>query len=163
MRRITGTMINYYFICKRKLWLFAHDITMEADNEDVIIGKVIDEQSYARQNKGLSIDGVINIDFVDSDLIIHEVKKSMAGGDAAIWQTKYYLYIVQQRGLAITKAQVNVPKQKKIIEVELEQGDDEKIKNLLDEIECIIASAVPPPIINKSLCKKCAYYELCYV
>ena len=27
-------MIYYYFVCKRKLWYFCHEIRMEAENED---------------------------------------------------------------------------------------------------------------------------------
>lgn len=27
--RITGVMIYYYFVCKRKLWYFCHDLQME--------------------------------------------------------------------------------------------------------------------------------------
>jgi CRISPR/Cas system-associated exonuclease Cas4 (RecB family) len=37
--RITGTKIAYYFLCKRKLWLFSHNITFEQESEDVKIGK----------------------------------------------------------------------------------------------------------------------------
>ena len=33
----TGTQVNYYAVCKRKLWLFSHDIEMEREN--VQIGK----------------------------------------------------------------------------------------------------------------------------
>lgn len=39
--RITGVMIYYYFVCKRKLWYFCHEIRMEAENEDVILGKYL--------------------------------------------------------------------------------------------------------------------------
>ena len=27
--KINGTQINYYFICKTKLWLFSHNIQLE--------------------------------------------------------------------------------------------------------------------------------------
>ena len=27
--RITGVMIYYYFVCKRKLWYFCHEIRMD--------------------------------------------------------------------------------------------------------------------------------------
>ena len=37
--KITGVMIYYYFICKRKLWYFCHQITMEEGNENVQLGK----------------------------------------------------------------------------------------------------------------------------
>lgn len=43
--RITGVMIYYYFVCKRKLWYFCHDIRMETENEDVMLGKILDESS----------------------------------------------------------------------------------------------------------------------
>ena len=36
--RITGVMIYYYFVCKRKLWYFCHEIRMESDNENVMLG-----------------------------------------------------------------------------------------------------------------------------
>lgn len=46
-REISGTMFYYYFVCKRKLWFFANEIQLENENEDVIIGKLIDENSYS--------------------------------------------------------------------------------------------------------------------
>ena len=62
--RITGTMIYYYFVCKKKLWYFCHDITMETENDDVILGKLLDETSYRREDKHINIDNIINIDFI---------------------------------------------------------------------------------------------------
>lgn len=47
--RITGVMIYYYFVCKRKLWYFCHDIRMETENEDVMLGKILDESSYKKK------------------------------------------------------------------------------------------------------------------
>mgnify|MGYP000696650614 CR=1 FL=1 len=29
--RVTGVMIYYYFVCKRKLWYFINEINMESD------------------------------------------------------------------------------------------------------------------------------------
>ena len=43
---ITGMMVYYYFVCKRKLWYFCHEINMEAENENVLLGKLLDENSY---------------------------------------------------------------------------------------------------------------------
>lgn len=44
--KITGVMIYYYFVCRRKLWLFHNDIAMEDENELVQIGKYIDCFSF---------------------------------------------------------------------------------------------------------------------
>lgn len=62
--RVTGVMIYYYFVCKRKLWYFINEINMESDNENVMLGKLLDENSYRRDDKHINIDNVINIDFI---------------------------------------------------------------------------------------------------
>ena len=62
--KVTGVMIYYYFVCKRKLWYFCHEIRMEAENEDVLLGKLLDESSYGKNEKHINIDNVINIDFI---------------------------------------------------------------------------------------------------
>ena len=41
--KITGTIINYYFHCKRQCYLFANRINLEDNSEDVRIGKVLHE------------------------------------------------------------------------------------------------------------------------
>uniref|UniRef100_UPI00261A52AC Dna2/Cas4 domain-containing protein n=1 Tax=Thermococcus sp. TaxID=35749 RepID=UPI00261A52AC len=38
---ITGTEINYLFICPTKLWYFARGITMEQESDWVDLGKFI--------------------------------------------------------------------------------------------------------------------------
>ena len=74
--RITGVMIYYYFVCKRKLWYFCHEINMESGNEDVQLGKILDETSYGRSEKHIQINGEINIDFIKEHRELHEIKKS---------------------------------------------------------------------------------------
>ena len=74
--RITGVMVYYYFVCKRKLWYFCHDITMESGNDDVLLGKLLDEYSYGRNEKHINIDNIINIDFLKDHAELHEIKKS---------------------------------------------------------------------------------------
>lgn len=62
--KITGVMFYYYFVCHRKLWLFSKDITFEKDNENVMLGKLLDENSYKKDKKHIMIDETINIDFI---------------------------------------------------------------------------------------------------
>ncbi len=98
--RITGVMIYYYFVCKRKLWYFCHDLQMEnvSQNENVQLGKLLDETSYRRNQKHINIDDTINIDFIKDFKEIHEVKKSKSIEEAGIWQVKYYLYYLKKKG-----------------------------------------------------------------
>lgn len=61
--RIGGLLINYYFICKKKLWYYCNQLSMESGNENVQIGKILDETSYKNKDKHVDINGIINIDF----------------------------------------------------------------------------------------------------
>lgn len=163
MKKITGVMVYYYFVCKRKLWFFTKDLTMEQSSDLVGMGKLIDETSYKRKKKNILIDETINIDFLKDWKIIHEVKKSRKINEASKWQLKYYIYVLKEKGIDIEKGVLDYPLFKKREDVFLNEEDEEKLENILEEIHEIISLEVPPPINKKSICKKCAYYELCYI
>ncbi len=64
--RITGTMVAYYYICRRKLWLFSKGLNLEnvSGNEDVIKGRILHENRFTREsNKEIGFDN-IKIDFL---------------------------------------------------------------------------------------------------
>lgn len=129
-KRITGVMIYYYFVCKRKLWYFCHEINMESENENVQLGKLLDEKSYERDEKHINIDNVINIDFIREHQELHEIKKSKAIEEAGIWQVKYYLYYLEKRGVKNIKGKIDYPLMKKSLVVELSEQDREKLKSI---------------------------------
>ena len=62
--QVRGTEINYYFICKTKLWLFSHNIQMEQESESVSMGKQLHKKSYSREKKDFTIDNLISVDFL---------------------------------------------------------------------------------------------------
>lgn len=159
---ITGIMVYYYIVCKRKLWYFYHNINMEQNNENVAIGKFIDETTYSRDEKHINIDNIINIDFIKNKGILNEVKKSKKIEEAGILQVKYYLYYLEKRGVNV-KAQIDYPLLKKNIEVELTDNDRISIENMLTDIEKIVSNNVPPSIEGKKICKSCAFFDLCYI
>lgn len=162
-KQISGTMFYYYFVCKRKLWFFSNGIQLEEDNEDVILGKLIDENSYSKELKHISIDNTVNIDFIKDWKILHEVKKQKSIEEAGIWQLKYYLYFLKIRGINIEKGILDYPKLKKREEVFLSEDDEKKIKEILSEIEKITVMEKPPELEKLKICKKCAYFEYCYI
>jgi CRISPR-associated exonuclease Cas4 len=161
--RITGTMFYYYFVCKRKLWCFYHNISFENDSEKVLLGKLLDESSYTRERKHVLIDETINVDFIKDWKILHEVKKSRSIEEASIWQVKYYLYFLQQKGIKIEKGILDYPQIKKRKEIVLEKGDKAKIEQILGDVKTILFQEKMPPTINSKICKSCAYYEYCFV
>ncbi len=161
--RITGVMIYYYFVCKRKLWYFVHEISMEAENENVMLGKLLDENSYQRGEKHINIDNVINIDFIKEHKELHEVKKSKAIEEAGIWQVKYYLYYLKQRGVSGLKEKIDYPLLKKNLLVELAQEDEEQIEQIISDINKMKNQPLPPEFSEGKICTKCAYHDLCFI
>lgn len=163
MKDITGLMVYYYFICERKLWYFINEINMEQNNELVSIGKILDETTYTREKKNIMIDNTINIDFIKNGAILHEVKKTKSIEEAGIWQVKYYMYYLDKRGIQNIKAKIDFPLLRESKEITLEQSDREILDNVIKNIEEIAKKEIPPKVIDSKICKKCAYYDLCYV
>ncbi|EAC3173954.1 CRISPR-associated protein Cas4 [Listeria monocytogenes] len=161
--RISGTHVYYYFVCKRKLWCFSKEIRMEHLDENVQLGKLLDESSYNREKGQVMIDETVNIDFIKDWKVLHEVKKSKAIEEAGIWQLKYYMYFLKQKGIIIEKGDVDYPKLRQRETIFLTTEDERKIEKILVDIEITTSCLKPPTIIDKPLCKKCAYYEYCYI
>ena len=161
--QITGVMIYYYFVCKRKLWYFCHEIRMESDNENVMLGKILDDTSYKRDDKHIDIDGIISIDFIRENHELHEVKKSKAIEEAGIWQTKYYLYYLEKKGVKNLRAQIDYPLLRKNRTVELTEEDRKQLDTVIEEIIHIKHQELPGNFQRSKLCYKCAYGDLCLI
>ena len=162
-KEITGVMVYYYEVCKRKLWYFYNEIQMEQGNENVEIGKVLDEETYKRDKKHINIDNIINIDFIRSKGILHEVKKSNKIEEARILQVKYYLYFLHKKGVTNIKGKIDYPLLKQSVDIELNEEDIVNIEQILNNINEIVYKTIPPKLEKKRICKSCAYYDLCFI
>ncbi|MCX8095834.1 MAG: CRISPR-associated protein Cas4 [Caldisericia bacterium] len=163
--RITGTQVAYYIVCKRKLWFFSHHIEMEEFSDYVIIGKIISEESFKRERyKEIGI-GSLKFDYlkIGDEVIVNEVKKSKKLEESHIWQVKYYIYRLKNLGFKCYRGIIHYPKLFKKLEVEFIEEDKIKIEEALKNIKEIINLNIPPELIEKYYCKKCAYFELCYI
>lgn len=161
--KVTGMMVYYYFVCERKLWYFVNQIGMEQNSELVSIGKILDESSYGRENKGVLIDDTINVDFIGNKAVLHEVKKTKAIEEAGIWQLKYYMYYLEQKGVENISAEIDFPLLRETRSVILEDGDKLVLDNVIKNIEKIAKLDKPIGVKNSKICKKCSYFDLCYV
>ncbi|MCM1171150.1 MAG: CRISPR-associated protein Cas4 [Clostridium sp.] len=160
---VTGIMVYYYYVCKRKLWYYIHEIRMEHDNQNVKLGKLLDETAYARDNKHVMIDGVINVDFIKGNNVIHEIKKSKSIEEAGIMQVKYYLYYLYKKGLCDMTAKIDYPLIRQSISVELCDDDFTNLDKVVKDIVTIADMDHAFEAGKKTICKKCAYYDLCYI
>ncbi|WP_255334899.1 CRISPR-associated protein Cas4 [Methanosarcina sp. KYL-1] len=159
--RITGVKVNYYHICTTKLWLFSHNINLERENESVAIGKVLHEDSYRKNQKNVTIDG-ISIDFVKAGkkVEIHEVKKSKKMDDADRAQLLFYLYYLKKKGFDAVGV-LNYPLLNKTEKFELSLEDETGIERDIENIKKLVVGPMPFPM-RKKICPKCAYQEFCF-
>lgn len=161
----TGTHINYYLVCKRKLWLFANGISMENTSELVYEGSLIHEHSYRQRSSKyteIELDG-IKIDFYDpKERVVHEVKKSSKFHETHIWQLKYYLWILERNGIEGASGVLEYPKERKTEEVYLSQPDRDYLQEIILDVQQLIHKDECPALINKPRCKNCSYYDFCY-
>ncbi|MBE6140119.1 MAG: CRISPR-associated protein Cas4 [Firmicutes bacterium] len=161
--KINGTQINYYFICKTKLWLFSHNIQLEDESENVKLGKILHEDSYKREKEFL-IDNLINVDFIKlTDCVeIHEVKKTQKMEKSHVYQLLYYMYYLKnEKDIENIKGFLDYPKNRKKKEVFLTNEDEIKLLKIIEDIHKINVNEMPKPKKSK-ICRKCAYFEFCF-
>lgn len=165
MISINGTLINYYFHCKRQCYLHANRINLEDNSEDVRIGKILHEINEAKSKKSeVSIEN-IKIDKLTRDYLV-EVKKSDSDVESVKWQVLLYLYKLKQKGV-IKKGKIEFieknKQDKKMHYIELDELREKELLKILEEIEILINQDTPPQAKFDSKCKKCAYYEYCFI
>jgi CRISPR-associated exonuclease Cas4 len=162
---VNGTLINYYFHCKRQCYLFGNRLNLEDNSENVQIGKALHEQKEeGLKNKEIEIENVKIDGLTDKYLI--EIKKSDADVQACTYQILLYLKILKSKGIdRIGKLEfIEKNKQnKKVMFVELTPEKEEELDRYISEIKQLLECDEVPDVINKSGCKKCAYYEYCYI
>ena len=72
--RVNGTLINYYFHCKRQCYLHGNRLNLEDNSEIVQIGKAIHEEQLQSSNSEIAIEN-IKLDKLTKEYLT-EVKKS---------------------------------------------------------------------------------------
>jgi CRISPR-associated exonuclease Cas4 len=161
--RVTGTLIWYYHICKREVWLMAHNIAPEQDDPYIDLGRFIQENTYRRDRKEISL-GNVKLDIIrqaDGQIVVGEVKKSSRFKNSARMQLAYYLLELKNRGID-AKGVLMFPKEKRKEDVELNDQLIEELKAVEKDIFRIIYSPRPQGPAKIPYCKNCGYKEFCW-
>lgn len=163
--RVNGTLINYYFHCRRQCYLHGNRLNLEDNSETVQIGKAIHEERQEQsKDTELTIDN-IKIDKLTKDYLV-EVKKSDADVEASKWQLLYYLKVLKEKGVERKGKLEFVEKNKtknKILYFELTEENMKELDFYVESIEKLLNEENIPDVLNEPKCKKCAYYEYCYI
>lgn len=162
----TGVQINYFIHCRTQLWYFSRFLTREQESELVILGKILHEITFRNVKKDILIDQKISIDFIKKrdKLILYDVKKSDKFQEAHYYQMLYYLYYLKnEKGIESAEGQINYPTKRKIVKVKLTPEKELELKVILQEIKKIISAPIPPKPEKKKYCRKCSYFEFCWI
>ena len=155
--KVNGTLVNYYFHCRRQCYLFGNRMNMEDNSEEVKIGKAIHEERNNRENTELAIL---------TGEYLTELKKSDADHVAAKWQLLYYLKVLKEKGIE-RKGKLEFAEKnktgKKTVLLELTEDTEKELLGYISEIEDLLEQDKIPAVLNSGSCKKCAYYEYCYI
>lgn len=160
---INGTIIWYYYVCKRQVWLIAHNIAADQDNEFLDIGRFIHEHSYSRDRKEINVSN-IKLDILQRDkgqLVVGEVKKSSKYLLSAKMQLLFYLSVLKEQGIDV-KGELLFPEEKRRQEVVLDEDSLRELKVAEENIMKIIYQDKPPVAEKIPFCKNCAYLEFCW-
>jgi len=137
---------------------------MNIEDENILLGRLIHETSFSREVKNIQIDNIISIDFKKGkdNLIVFEIKKSSKLEEPVKWQLYYYLYYLKNKGIK-AKGILVYPKEKKRKEIVLTKEIENEIIKIIKEIPRIVSLQNPPKPIKKPYCKRCSYYEFCWI
>lgn len=152
----TATHINYFFTCKRKLWLFSRKIACEQESDLVKIGKIYHEEL---ENENIQIDN-IKIDKL-RDGKVFELKKKNTSPEGTKYQVLYYLYKLREKGINTTGV-IKYKENNRLETVELNEENEATLKKSIEEIKSICTMKEPQPVKRIKYCKNCSYYELCF-
>ena len=157
--------MNYFFHCKRQCYLQGNRLNLEDNSESVQIGKALHKEKEEKlAQTEIQIDNV-KIDGLTSKYLV-EIKKSDADIEASKWQLLFYLKILKEKGIKREGKLEFIEKnkqKKKIVYVELTEEKEKQLEIYIQQIKELIQQDTVPPTLNKASCKKCAYYEYCYI
>lgn len=160
--KIGGLLVQYYFICERKIWLYDHQINFETTSDRVALGSFIDSSSFSKKKgKNIVLENNIQVDFWE-DKKIHETKLSSVSKKASFWQLYYYMWYFKEKGIKINGGVLHYPKEKRKEEIILTDENTKKLQKILNEIKRIKNLSNPPKPNWKTVCNKCAYLEFCW-
>jgi CRISPR-associated exonuclease Cas4 len=160
---VNGTLIWYYYICKREVWLMSRQLNPDERDENVEWGRFLHEWRYVREKKELSFSNV-KLDVVgerDGKLLVAEMKKTSSFRKSATMQLLFYLWQMREAGVEAV-GELRFPEEKRRETVTLDESAVAELQQAVKEIRRMIAMPRPPKPEKIKFCGKCAYREFCW-
>lgn len=161
--RVTGTMVWYYYVCKREVWLMARQLEPDSEDDNLEYGRFLHQHAYKREKKEISIGHAVFDLFRQEGnrLVIGEVKKSSKHLVSARMQLLFYLRELKQMGIDAV-GEIRIPEEKRVVRVSLDPDSEKELERAEREILRIIYLEKPPKAQKVPQCRLCAYREFCW-
>lgn len=163
------TVVWYYYVCHREVWLISRRLEPSQSNPFIEIGRLISDEAYSRERKEVVVQfpdqaGGMVIDLIKNEgdeVVVAEIKKSSSFEKAAKMQLAYYLMRLKMLGI-VARGELLFPRERKKLSVTLTEEIEEELRRALLDIERIVKQdRAPKPRLTR-FCRKCGYEELCW-
>ena len=159
---ITGTLVHYYVTCKREAWLYSRKIHANQDDENILMGRALadikEDQLQEIPFSHLKFD---RIGKQRGHYLITEYKKSLKNIEGAKMQLLFYMWVLKD-ALKLKEINGKIISGKKVIFVEGNEQNLQKMNELVEEITAFLQTPKPPPVKKIAFCKKCGYKDYCF-
>jgi len=160
--RVTGVMVQYYYVCERELWFESRNVEIDRENASVARGTRVDESSYGERTQENLRLGMVSLDLLEDDRVI-EVKPSSTLTEPARMQLSYYLWYLDRVLDVQRKGVLAHPTERKREDVTLTDERREKVESAIRGIHGVVSADSPPEATVKPYCESCAYHDFCWV
>ncbi|ELZ99743.1 CRISPR-associated protein Cas4 [Haloferax denitrificans ATCC 35960] len=158
--RVTGVMMQYYYVCERELWFESRSLEIDRENATVVRGMRVDETAYDEKRESLRL-GMISLDLLDDGRVV-EVKPSSALTEPAEMQLSYYLWYLDRVAGVRRDGVLAHPRERRRESVELTEERAKKVESSIRRIHELVRRSSPPPAERKPFCESCAYHDFCW-
>jgi CRISPR-associated exonuclease Cas4 len=160
--RVTGVMMQYYYVCERELWFESRNVEIDRENASVARGTRVDETSYGERTQENLRLGMVSLDLLEDDRVI-EVKPSSTLTEPARMQLSYYLWYLDRVLDVQREGALAHPTERKREDVRLTAERREKVESAIRGIHGVVTADSPPEATEKPYCESCAYHDFCWV
>jgi CRISPR-associated exonuclease Cas4 len=157
---IGGVHIKYLHHCRRQLWLYARGIRPEHLSAAVQLGEAVHDTSYTR---GSPVDlGAAQIDHIDGERWVHEVKSSSRSTSADEAQAIHYCYRLHDVGVQTQGAILHYPKTRRTKRILYDQASEASAQADITTAVSITQLPESPPRLAASACRGCSFLDYCW-
>ncbi|MFJ2954629.1 CRISPR-associated protein Cas4 [Streptomyces sp. NPDC087270] len=157
---VGGVHIKYLYHCQRQLWLYLRGIRPEHLNAAVQLGEAVHDTSYTR-NTPVDL-GAAQLDFLDGNHWVHEVKSSARATPADEAQGRHYCHRLHRVGIDAKGAVLHYPKTRRTRKFPYDEPAAHQANTDIEAVLTLARTADSPDRLARSACRGCSFTDYCW-